>query len=313
VAIKLCSESGYGAAHGDGHDDGHGESHGESHEDVGGSQVDVADYALDTSAADPASPEALVSGKAAQFEMAPMHQFEICSYVPIKIGSIDASFTNASLWMVITVAVITILGFVATGRRALVPNRMQSMVEMSYEFVANMVRDNAGNEGMRYFPIIFTLFVFILFANMLGLIPYSFTVTSHIIVTFAMALFVFVGVTLIGFAKHGIGFLGFFVPAGIPIWLSPLLVVIEVVSYLTRPISLSVRLFANMLAGHTLLKVFAGFIVLLGINGLVPLSAAPLLFMVAFMGMEVLVAFLQAFVFTILTCIYLNDALHMHH
>lgn len=305
MARKLCSESGHGAGHGEDHSQDNGHHAHSGHADA---------HAVDAHATD-GHGEVLDAAAAAEpkFEMAPMHQFEICDLVPIHIGNIDASFTNASLWMVITVAVVTILGFLATGRQALVPSRLQSTVEVAYEFVANMVRDNAGQEGMKYFPFIFTLFIFILFANMLGLIPYSFTVTSHIIVTFAMAAFVFIGVTLIGFIRHGIGFLGFFVPKGIPFWLAPLLVVIEVVSYLTRPISLSVRLFANMLAGHTLLKVFAGFVVMLGVSGLGAVSIAPLLFMVAFTGMEVLVAFLQAFVFTILTCIYLNDALHMHH
>jgi F-type H+-transporting ATPase subunit a len=161
---------------------------------------------------------------------------------------------------------------------------------------------------MKYFPFVFTLFMFVLFLNMLGMVPYSFTVTSHIIVTFAMALFIFIGVTIIGFIRHGAGFLKFFVPSGVPMALLPLLVVIELISYFTRPISLSVRLFANMMAGHTMLKVFGAFVVALGIVG----GWAPLAFMVAFTGLEVLVAFLQAYVFAILTCIYLNDAIHMH-
>lgn len=237
----------------------------------------------------------------------PMHQFEITKIIDINIAGIDASFTNSSLWMVITVALITIFTSVAMSGRALVPGRLQSLAEMSYEFVANMLRDNVGTEGMKYFPFIFTLFMFVLFCNMLGMIPGSFTVTSHIIVTFAMALVIFVGVTVIGFATHGLHFLKFFVPSGIPAVLTPLLVVIEVISYLTRPISLSVRLFANMLAGHTMLKVFAGFVVMMGVAGVIPL-----VFMVALTGLEVLVAFLQAYVFAILTCIYLNDAIHMH-
>jgi F-type H+-transporting ATPase subunit a len=166
-----------------------------------------------------------------------------------------------------------------------------------------------GSAGQKYFPFVFTLFMFVLFLNLLGMMPYSFTVTSHIIVTFAMAAFIFLAVTVIGFIKHGAGFLGFFVPKGVPIVLLPLLVVIEVISYLTRPVSLSVRLFANMMAGHTMLKVFGGFVVALGFIG----GWAPLAFMVAFTGLEILVAFLQAYVFAILTCIYLNDALHMHH
>jgi F-type H+-transporting ATPase subunit a len=203
---------------------------------------------------------------------------------------------------------MTFLLTASMSGRAMVPGRLQSIAEMAYEFVANMVRDNVGTAGMRFFPFVFTLFVFVLFCNMLGMVPYSFTVTSHIIVTFALAFAIFLGVTVLGFVTHGFGFLKFFVPSGIPVLLVPLLVVIEVVSYLTRPISLSVRLFANMLAGHTMLKVFGGFVVLMGIWGV-----APFVFMIALTGLEVLVALLQAYVFAILTCIYLNDALHMHH
>lgn len=237
----------------------------------------------------------------------PMHQFEITPIIPIQIGNIDASFTNSSLWMVIAIGLITLLTTVSMNGRALVPGRMQSLAEMSYEFVANMVRDNVGSEGMRYFPLIFTIFMFVLFSNMLGMVPGSFTVTSHIVITFAMAFIIFLGVTVIGFMTHGLGFLRFFVPSGIPKALVPLLVVIEVISYMTRPVSLSVRLFANMLAGHTMLKVFAGFVVMMGLWGVIPL-----VFMVALTGLELLVAFLQAYVFAILTCIYLNDAIHMH-
>lgn len=237
----------------------------------------------------------------------PMHQFEIERLIPLKIFGVDASFTNASLWMVIAILLISTFLIISMRARALVPGRAQSVAELMYEFVANMVRENAGGEGMKYFSFIFTLFVFVLLLNMLGMIPYSFTVTSHIIVTFALALMVFIGVTAIGFIKHGLGFFRFFVPSGVPGWLLPVIVVIEVISYLTRPISLSVRLFANMMAGHTMLKVFGSFVVALGLIG----GWAPLAFMVAFTGLEVLVAFLQAFVFSILTCIYLNDALHL--
>jgi F-type H+-transporting ATPase subunit a len=238
----------------------------------------------------------------------PMHQFEIRRIFPLELFGFDASFTNSALFMVIAGTIITLFTLLAMRRGALVPGRLQSMAEMSYEFVANMVRDNVGTEGMKYFPFVFTLFMFVLALNMLGLVPYSFTVTSHIIVTFALAAFIFIGVTLIGFWKHGIKFLKFFVPSGVPFVLLPLLVVIEVISYLTRPISLSVRLFANMMAGHTMLKVFGAFVVALGLLG----GWAALAFMVAFTGLELLVAFLQAYVFAILTCIYLNDALHMH-
>jgi F-type H+-transporting ATPase subunit a len=239
----------------------------------------------------------------------PMHQFEIKRLIPLELFGFDASFTNSALFMVIAACVITLFTVYAMRGRALVPTRLQSVAEMSYEFVANMVRDNVGTSGMQYFPFVFTLFMFVLTLNMLGMLPYSFTVTSHIIVTFALAAFIFLGVTLIGFWKHGLKFFKFFVPSGVPVVMLPLLVVIEVISYLTRPISLSVRLFANMMAGHTMLKVFGAFVVALGFLG----GWAPLAFMVAFTGLEILVAFLQAYVFAILTCIYLNDALHMHH
>jgi F-type H+-transporting ATPase subunit a len=239
----------------------------------------------------------------------PMHQFEIQRIIPFEIFGYDASFTNSALFMVIAATLVTLFALFAMRKGALVPGRLQSTAELSYEFVANMVRDNAGTAGMKYFPFIFTLFMFVLVLNMLGMIPYAFTVTSHIIVTFALAAFIFIGVTIIGFWKHGVGFLKFFVPSGVPFVMLPLLVVIEVISYLTRPVSLSVRLFANMMAGHTMLKVFGSFVVALGLLG----GWAALAFMVAFTGLEILVAFLQAYVFAILTCIYLNDALHMHH
>ena len=193
-------------------------------------------------------------------------------------------------------------------RRALVPGRWQSAAELSYEFVANLLRDTVGSEGRKYFPFVFTLFMFILFGNMLGMIPYSFTFTSHIIVTFALALVVFLGVTVLGFVKHGIHFFSFFVPPGVSVVLWPLMIPIEIISYLSRPISLAVRLFANLTAGHTMLKVFAGFIISMGIVG----GILPLAFVVALTGLELLIAFLQAYVFTILTCFYINDAIHLH-
>ncbi len=248
------------------------------------------------------------SGDGAGHGFDPMQQFEIKRLINIDLFGLDASFTNSSLFMVIAVGVVACFTLLSVRSGKLVPSRFQSVAELSYEFVANMIRDNVGSDGQKYFPFVFTLFMFVLACNMLGMLPYSFTVTSHIIITFALALIVFLGVTVIGFAKHGVGFLKFFVPSGIPVILVPLLVVIEVISYLTRPISLSVRLFANMMAGHTMLKVFASFVVGMGVFGI-----APLAFMVAFTGLEILVAFLQAYVFAILTCIYLNDALHMHH
>ncbi|HVR67559.1 MAG TPA: F0F1 ATP synthase subunit A [Verrucomicrobiae bacterium] len=241
---------------------------------------------------------------------------------PLTCTGYDASFTNASLFMLIAVALITIFLVFSMQGRSLIPTRWQSMAELSYEFIANMIRDNVGSEGKKYFPFIFSLFMFILFCNLIGMIPYTFTVTSHIIVTFALAFVVFIGVTIIGFVRHGTHYLRLFVPSGVPLPLLFLLVPIEVLSYLIRPVSLSVRLFANMTAGHTMLKVFGGFVVTLlgllgGTAGLVGIgvvgSIAALAFTVALTGLEVGIALLQAYVFTILTCIYLNDAVHMHH
>ena len=239
----------------------------------------------------------------------PIHQFEIHPLIPLKIFGWDVSFTNSSLFMLLAVIVSAAFLMTAMQTRSLVPTRLQSMAEISYEFVAGMLRESAGEAGMRYFPLVFTLFIFIFVCNMLGMIPGSFTVTSHIIVMFALAAMVWLTVTFIGFARHGVGFLKLFVPHGVPLWLMPLIVPIELISYLIRPVSLSVRLFANMMAGHTMLKVFAGFAVTLPVFA----KAAPVLFTAAFTGLEFLVAFLQAFIFTVLTCIYLNDAVNMHH
>ncbi len=238
----------------------------------------------------------------------PLDQFRITPLIPVQLGDVDASFTNSSLFMVLAVLGVTLLMMAATRRHALVPGRWQSMAELLYEFVAGMVRDNVGSEGRKYFPIIFSIFTFILFGNLLGMIPYSFTFTSHIIVTFALAMLVFIGVTLIGLARHGFHFLSFFVPQGVPVLLLPLMIPIEIISYLSRPISLSIRLFANMMAGHTMLKVFAGFVVSLGVIG----GWAPLAVASALVAFEFLIAFLQAYVFAILTCLYLNDAIHLH-
>ena len=237
----------------------------------------------------------------------PLEQFLVKTLVPIKVGGVDISFTNSALFMVIAVALVALLMTVGMGKRSIVPGRFQSVAEMFYEFVANILRETAGNEGRKYFPLIFTLFMFILFANMLGMIPSTFTFTSHIAVTFVMAAVVFLAVTVLGFIKHGIHFFTFFVPPGAPVAMWPLLIPLEIISYLTRPISLSVRLFANMLAGHTLLKVIAGFVPALGVAGVIPLA-----FVTALTGLEILIAFLQAYVFTVLTCLYINDALHLH-
>ena len=251
--------------------------------------------------------EGAVHGAGAGSLPNPMHQFEIKRLIPLELFGFDASFTNSALFMVIAASIITLFTVYAMRSRALIPTRLQSVAELSYTFVANMVRDNVGTDGMKYFPFVFTLFMFVLVLNMLGMVPYSFTVTSHIIVTFALAAFIFLGVTLVGLAMHGLHFFSFFVPKGVPMFMMPLMVVIEVLSYLTRPISLSVRLFANMMAGHTMLKVFAGFTIMLGVLGVAPIAIN-----VALTGFEILVAFLQAYVFAVLTCIYLNDAIHLH-
>lgn len=242
----------------------------------------------------------------------PTHQFQISKIVPIEIGGMDFSFTNASLFMVATVACAAGFLYFATSQRGLIPGRAQSVAEMSYEFIAGMLREGAGNSGMKFFPLVFTLFMFVLTANMLGMFPYFFTVTSQIIVTFALALLVIGTVLVYGFYKHGFHFLSVFVPSGVPGVLLPLVVAIEIISFLSRPISLSVRLFANMLAGHITLKVFSGFVASLGALGALGIGGAilPLIMTVALTGLEFLVAFLQAYVFAVLTCMYLNDAVH---
>jgi F-type H+-transporting ATPase subunit a len=237
----------------------------------------------------------------------PLAQFEIKTLIPLQVGDINASITNSSVFMIATVLAISLFLVMGMRRSALVPGRWQSMVELSYIFIANLIKDTVGSEGRPYFPFIFTVFMFVLFGNLFGMLPYTFTFTSHIVVTFTMALFVFLGVTLIAIAKHKIRFFTFFMPPGVPMYMAPILIPIEIISYLSRPISLSVRLFANMLAGHTLMKVFAGFIFALGVFGI-----APWVFIVALTGLEIVIAFLQAYVFTILTCLYLNDALHLH-
>jgi F-type H+-transporting ATPase subunit a len=245
----------------------------------------------------------------------PIHQFQISKLIPIEIGGLDFSFTNSSAFMVATVVAAGGFLFLTTSNRGLIPGRLQSISEMSYEFVASMLRDAAGTQGMRFFPLVFSLFMFVLVANLFGMFPYFFTVTSHIIVTFALAMLVIGTVVVYGFWKHGLGFLKLFVPHGVPGILVPLVVAIEVISFLSRPISLSVRLFANMLAGHITLKVFAGFVASLGAFGAVGVAGAvlPLLMAIALTGLEFLVAFLQAYVFAVLTCMYLNDAIHPGH
>ena len=245
----------------------------------------------------------------------PIHQFQITKLLPLEVGGYDVSFTNSALFMVATVVLSSAFFILSTSGRGLIPTRLQSISEMTYEFVANLLRDSAGPEGMKFFPFVFSLFVFILVANLFGMFPYFFTVTSHIIITGALALLVISIVLIYGFWRNGLGFLKLFVPQGVPLALTIFIVPIEVLSFISRPLSLSVRLFANMLAGHITLKVFAGFIVslsALGIGGIIG-SILPLAFTVALTALEFLVAFLQAYVFAILTCMYLNDAIHPSH
>ena len=240
----------------------------------------------------------------------PMHQFNVYKIGPeIKINGVDISFTNASLFMLISAIFISIFLLLGTKDRKIVPGKFQIVSEMLYNFISKMISDTAGKKAKPYFSFIFCFFVFVLFCNMVGMLPYSFTVTSHIIVTLAFAMFIFVGVTILGFVIHGFKYLKIFVPSGVPMVLLPIIMIIEIISYLSRPVSLSVRLFANMMAGHTMLKVFGGFVISLGLVA----GWLPLTFSVALTGLEILVAFLQAYVFAILTCIYLNDALNLHH
>ena len=246
----------------------------------------------------------------------PIHQFEIKDYFPVfHIGGYQISFTNSALYMFIMVGLVSVLMIGATARRAIVPGRLQSLVEISYEFVANTVRSSAGAEGMKFFPFVFTLFMFVLAANLIGLIPYSFSVTSQLIITATLALLVFFLVIGYGFWKNGLQFFNVFVPKGVPKLILPAIVAMEMLSFLSRPVSHSVRLFANMLAGHITVQVFAGFVIMLGSAGILGLFGAtlPFILVVLLYALELLVAFLQAYVFAILTCIYLNDAIHPGH
>lgn len=246
----------------------------------------------------------------------PIHQFEIHKLFSLgNIGGHEIAFTNSSAYMFAAVGAVSLLMLGGSAGKRLIPNRFQSMAELSYEFIADTLRSNAGEHGMKFFPLVFSLFMFILMANLIGLIPYTFTVTSHLIVTLCMALIVFLTVAVYGFYKNGLKFFKLFVPSGIPIYILPLVVFIEVLSFFLRPVSHSVRLFANMLAGHIALKVFAGFVTMLGAMGFIGWIGAvlPLGLAVALTALELLVAFLQAYVFAILTCIYLNDAIHPGH
>jgi len=249
-------------------------------------------------------------------KMDPIHQFELKPLVSFgHIGNQEIAFTQSALYMFAAVGIIALITVVATAQRSVVPGRMQSMAEVFYEFIGSTLRQSAGHGSERFMPLIFSLFMFVLVLNMLGMIPYAFAVTSHIIVTFALAFLVIGTVIVYGFMAHGTKFLKVFVPSGVPGAILPFVVLIELISFLSRPISLSVRLFANMLAGHITLKVFAGFVVSLGSLGAVGVVGAllPMLMTVGITALEFLVAFLQAYVFAILTCMYLNDAVHVHH
>ncbi|KAF0225899.1 MAG: F-type H+-transporting ATPase subunit [Rhodospirillaceae bacterium] len=241
----------------------------------------------------------------------PIEQFKIKPIIPLEIGGVDVSFTNSAVMMVISVVLITAFLTLSVRSRALVPGRWQSMAEVFYEFIAGMLRDNVGSAGRKYFPFIFSLFMFVMFGNLLGMIPGAFTYTSHVIVTFGMAIVVFTGVTIIGFARHGTHFLRMFFPEGAPIATAVILVPIELISYFSRPFSLAVRLFANMTVGHIILKVLGGFVVTLGGFYVLP-GIVPFAFLGAVTVLEFGIALLQAYVFTILSCIYLHDAIHMH-
>ncbi len=241
----------------------------------------------------------------------PLEQFQISPIVHLNVAGFDVSYTNSALAMTAAAIAASVFLIAAGSGAKLVPGRLQSIGEIMYEFIAGMVRENVGDEGKRYFPFFFTLFCFVLFGNLVGMIPHSFTFTSHLVVTFTMALSIFVVITAIGFARHGLHFLHLFFPSGAPLATAPILIPIEVISYLARPISLSVRLFANMTVGHIIMKIFAGFVISLGaffvIPGLVPFSV-----LVGISALEFFVAALQAYIFTILSCIYLNDAIHLH-
>ena len=245
----------------------------------------------------------------------PIHQFEVTPLLDIHVGGVDLSFTNVSFYMMVTTAIVILLMTLPTGKRALVPGRWQNLAEMSYEFSGSMLRSSTGAEGMRFFPLVFSLFMFILIANLIGMFPYFYTVTSQLIVTFAFAMLVILVVLVAGFRRHGLGFFRLFVPSGVPVAILPLVTAIEVISFLSRPISLSVRLFANMLAGHITLKVFAAFVVSMSALGFLGVVGAilPLIMTVAITALEFLIAALQAYVFAVLTCLYLNDAIHPSH
>ncbi len=238
----------------------------------------------------------------------PLEQFKIHYFTDAPhILGMNLNFSNSALFMSLSVLLISLFMLLGSKQRKLVPGRWQNLTEMSYEFVGKVMHDTVGDSGKKFFPLIFCIFMFVLFCNLLGMIPYSFTPTSHIAVTFTLSLFIFILITITGFVIHGTHFFSLLLPKGTPLVIAPLLILIELFAYLVRPMSLSIRLAANMLAGHTMLKVFAGFVVSMGLFGLLPLS-----FMIILTGFEIFVAMLQAYVFAILTCVYLNDALHLH-
>jgi F-type H+-transporting ATPase subunit a len=238
----------------------------------------------------------------------PLEQFVVKPLAKIQLAGYDLSFTNSSLFMILSLMAITALLTLPMRGASLVPNRMQSVVEVIYQFIASTIKETAGDEGKKYMPFVFTIFMFVLMCNLLGMLPYSFTVTSHIIVTFVLALLVFLIINIIAFARHGFHFFSLFLPEGTPWWIAPLMIVIEVFTYLARPITLSIRLAANMVAGHVLIKVIAGFAVAMGLLW----AWLPVSFVIVLTGLEIFVAILQAYVFTILTCVYLNDAINLH-
>lgn len=237
----------------------------------------------------------------------PLHQFAISPLAKFEVGGVDLSFTNSSLAVFTAVALVFILFSCGLKKDGMIPNRLQAFIEMMYELVAGMITGNAGTAGLKYFPFVFSIFFFVLLGNLLGMVPYMFTFTSHIIVTFTLAMIVFLFVTILGIALHGFHFFSLFMPKGVSIFLAPILVPVEMISYMSRPISLSVRLFANMMAGHTMMKVFAGFVTMLGIFGIAPIAIN-----VVLTGFEIVISMLQAYIFTVLTCVYLNDAVHLH-
>ncbi len=244
-----------------------------------------------------------------------MHQFQIATLIPFHVGGVDLSFTNSSLWMLIG-AVLSIVGLtIASERKSMIPGRLQVGAESLYHFIENLISENVGGSAKQYFPLVFTLFVMVLVGNFLGMIPYSFTYTSHLAVTAGLALLVFFTVLIIGIARHGFHFFSLFVPPGVPMWLLWLVVLIEIVSFISRPITLSVRLFANMVAGHVLMKVIAGFAIMFATMGGIAWvgTLLPVAFNIVMIGFEFFIAFIQAYVFAVLTCIYLRDTMEIEH